>query len=466
MKILFIHSFDYYEPLGIMSLSAVLKRAGHECELLDLKFEKRPELRIAAIAPDVLAYSVTTNNWRFYHAANLRFKKHCNALSVFGGPHCTFFPALIEEEGVDVLCRGEGEEAFTELANALRDGNDYTKIPNLWVRKGNQIFRNDLRSLIENLDELPFPDRTLINKYRHYRYRSRIRTITSRGCPYQCTYCFNHACRGLYAGLGTYIRRRSPANVIAELQELKAMYHPVNFEFHDDIFILNEAWTLEFLDLYQNSGIKIPFEINIRVEHINEALIRKLRDAGCYSVQFGIETGNPEYRKQRLKRNIENQTMIDVARQLRQSGIKINLFNLLCLPGETLAMGIETMKLNAACRPTYAMNSIYQPYPGTELAQYAVQQGYYKGDVSNFEKNYLYGKSTLDGKDIKYLVRLHYLFAWGVRFPFLTGLIKGLVKLPFNKLYQSWYFLLRSWYVIFVFKRLRIRELFITEKNS
>jgi anaerobic magnesium-protoporphyrin IX monomethyl ester cyclase len=459
MKVLFIHTFDYYEPLGIMVLSAFLKKNGHECQLLDLKFDKNYIKKALEIKPDIIAYSITTNNWKRYHKINLELKKNLFFFSIFGGPHCTFFPEFINEDGVDAICRGEGEDALLELTQALEQKNDFSKIQNLWIKKDGSVFKNDIRPLIQDLDTLPFPDRQLINKYKKYSKRSRVRTITSRGCPYNCTYCFNHSYKELYSEKGKYVRQRSPENVIEELKQLKSLYNPVNFEFHDDIFILNKTWLENFVYLYISEKIQIPFEINVRVDLVTSEVAELLKKAGCYSVQFGIESGNEKIRNEILQRNISDEMILKAASIFKFNKIKVNTFNLVGIPSENITDTIATMILNSKCRVTYAMNSIYQPYPGTKLAEYAIKMNYYDGRVDNFDKNYLYGKSIINSKDIKKIERLHYLFAFGVKYPFLIPIIKILLKLPLNKIYQSWYFIYRVYNVIFVFKRLRIREI-------
>lgn len=461
MQILFIHSFDYYEPIGLMTLSAFLKQNGHQCELLDVSFEKKYINEVLKIKPDLIAYSVTTNNWKRYQAINLEIKRQYKFTSIFGGPHCTFFPDMIMQDGVDIICRGEGEHAFLELANAIQTGNSYTNIQNLWVKIDGNIFRNDIRPLIQDLDELPFPDRDLINKYRPYRNRSRVRTIASRGCPYNCSYCFNHSYKSLSKGLGKFVRQRTPSNMISELIELKRIYNPRNFEFHDDTFILNKSWFDEFIELYISNAINIPFEINVRVDLVTHEIAQKLKKAGCYSVQFGIESGNERIRNSILNRQISENQIINASEIFRKEKIKINTFNLVGIPTENLNDVVDTIRLNAKCKVTYAMNSIFQPYPGTQLTKFAIDNNYYDGSVDTFDKNYLYGKSIIQTKDIKKIERLHYLFAFGVKFPKLIPLIILLSKLPLNKIYQSFYFLYRAFYVIFVFKRLSIKEILL-----
>lgn len=459
MKVLFIHAYNYYEPLGIMYLSAFIKSKGHSCYFIDVKFQKNYVNEAKSIKPDVVAYSTNTNNWRQYQQINVKLKNQFRFLSVFGGPHCTFSPQAIEEEGVDVICRGEGEYPLLELLDALSNESDITGIQNLWVKKHGVIFKNDVRSLEENLDVFPFPDRQLINKYEHYQKRSRIRTITSRGCPFNCSYCFNHANQKLYKDKGTYIRQRSPKNVIDEIKILKASYSPKNFEFHDDIFILNNQWLREFAYLYITEEINIPFEINVRVDLINDENIELLQRAGCFSVQFGIESGNESIRRNLLKRNISNDLIIDVAAKLKKAGFRINTYNMIGYPEETIGNAFETMQLNAKCFPDYAMNTIYFPYPMNELTAYSDKLGLLDKNLERNRKNLFYGDIVLKTPYKKQMQRLHYLFAYGVKMPFLTGLIRILIKLPLGKLYHFLYFLYRAYAVIFIFKRLSIKEI-------
>ncbi len=466
MKIVFIHTYDYYEPLGIMILSAFLKSHGHNCELVDTKLEKNFKKTVEKINPDIIAYSVTSNKWQYYQKINEQLKTKIAFFAIFGGPHATFFPDLINEPGVDAICRGEGEYAFLELADSLEKNEDFSRIRNLWVKQDGQIIKNDNRNLIQDLDSIPFPDRELINKYAHYRKRSRVRIMTSRGCPYNCSYCFNNQYKELFSANGTYVRHRSPANVIKELEELILLNKPKNLEFHDDIFILNKDWLKEFVKLKIDKKINIPYEANVRVNLITPEIVTLLKISGCYSVQFGIETGNQNLRNNVLKRGITDDMIINSSILFNQNKIKTNAFNMVGIPEETIEDTVSTIKLNAKAKVTYSMNTIYQPFPGTKLSDIAYKMGLYSGEINEFDKNYLYGKSIIKSKDRKRIERMHYLFAFGAKFPFMIPFFLFLTKLPLNKIYEIWYFLFRAFNVIFIFKRLRIKELFILENKG
>ena len=218
MKILFIYKCEFEEPLGIMYLSSFLKKHGHECYFLDLKFEKRFIEEVQKISPDIIGYSITTGKHKFYQKLNLELKKKLHFFSLFGGPHATFFPEFIYKQGVDAVCRGEGEFPFLELADSFEKGKDITKIKNIWVKVNGKVYKNEVRDLISDLDILPFSDRELLNKYAHYKKMHRRFILTGRGCPYNCTFCFNHSYKKLYKNKGKIIRKRSIGNVIEELK--------------------------------------------------------------------------------------------------------------------------------------------------------------------------------------------------------------------------------------------------------
>lgn len=464
MKILFIYRYENYEPLGMMTLSAVLKKAGHQCSYVDTKFEINLIRRVKDLAPDIIAYSLITGNHNYFKEINLKLKKHLSFLSVFGGPHCTLFPEFIDEEGVDVICRGEAENAMKILADQLEKGEDIKAIPNMWVKKEGAIYKNPIEALCQNLDDLPFPDRDLVNVYAHYRKMQRRDVISLRGCPYQCTYCYNHAFKEIYKGKGAYVRRRSVDNLIQELKILKEEYGAKVFHFQDDLFIINKKWTFKFCERFKKE-IGLQFEVQVRVNHIDEEIVRALKNAGCVWALYGVESGNEEIRRDLLKRDISDAQILNVAALFRKYKIRTMSVNMLGLPDERFENALETLDLNIKCIPHYAWNSIYQPYPKTHLAQYAIDKGYFKGDVNQFNRSFLYGTSLMEMRDIQRIIRLHYLFSLAVAVPCLKNIIVKMTKYPFNALFRFLFFMHRVYAAFFSLKRIRIKEVLVFEKT-
>lgn len=450
MKVLFVFKSDFNAvPLGLMTLSAILKKNGHECDFIDLKFEYNYINEIKKINPDILAYTIVSFTWKFYQKTNIEIRKHHNAFSIFGGPHCSIYPDFIYEEGVDAICIGEGENAMLELVELLSRGRDITKINNLWIKKDGIILKNEVRNLIEDLDSIPFPDQELISKYHFFRKIGICYIMTSRGCPYNCPYCINHFYRNLYLNKGRYVRRRTVQNVIEELLILKNQYKTKLIVFNDDIFTLDKPWLMEFAIEYKKL-INLPCEVYARVNEVDEQIIGLLKDMGCIAAYIGIESGNEKLRYEVLKRKFDNDAIINTSLLFRKNGIKIMAFNILNLPDETLENAFETLYLNAKSKITYPQSFIFQPFPNMELTKYSQEKGYYNGDMNNYNKSLAMGKSQIISKDSKKIERLHYLFIIGARMPFTIPLIKTLIKIPFNTFYKFLLFMSRTYILIFV----------------
>jgi len=462
VKVLFLYKYEYLEPIGIMALSAVLKQHGHQVEFVDLELEKDYHSEILRIDPGVIAYSVTTGRHRFYQQLNLELKRKLDFFAVFGGPHVTYFPDFVEEDGVDAICRGEGEYPLLELVEALEQGRDHTGIENLWVKSGGEIVRNDFRPLIHDLDSLPYVDRELLSKYNSYRKLRRRLVLTGRGCPYKCAYCFNHAYNSLYKGKGKVIRRRSVENVIGELKQIRARHRARRFHFVDDTFILQDEWTFEFCERYRRE-LGLPFICYTRANLVEDEVVRALKEAGCIVILYAIEAGNEYIRNQILKRNISDEQLLRAAAIFKKHGLRTYVQNMVGLPDETLEMAYETVTLNQRCKPDYAWCSIFQPYPGTDLWEYSKAKGYVVGDsVDDFDESY-HSTSIMNIPHRRQIENLHHLFSLSVSIPVLFPLVKRMIRWPFRSLYYLLFNLHRVWSYVLKVKWIDLSDLFNRE---
>ncbi len=442
MKIVFIiKKLSISDPLGIMCLSSALKEAGHETDLICFAKENLFE-KLRQLKPDVVAYSLTTGMHQGYISINQEIKKHFKVYSVFGGPHPTFYPEMIKEEGVDAVCIGEGEEAFVEFVNKLEKKKDASRVKNFWVKnsKTGKIIKNPLRMLTENLDKLPFADRELIYKKDSFFEGLEIkRFMTGRGCPFKCTYCFNRQYNSLYKDKGKIIRHRSVDNVIKEIQEIKRKYPLRTIKFIDDTFNINSVWLKEFCEKYKEK-INLPFICNIRADLINPEMVRQLRNANCIVVYIGIETGNEKVRREILERNMGNEQILNACRLLKKEGIKIVAQNMLGLPGEDINGTFETILFNSKCKVDFPGFSIFQPYPDTVLTDYAIRKGFFDGDFDNSNPDYLRKSPLKLGiKEKRELENLNKFSSLLAKFPVLTPIIRLLIKFPENKVYNLVY---------------------------
>ena len=190
-----------YERLGIMTLSSSLKNKGHgvRLTLTEELTEEQIIREVKLYNSSILAYSTMTGEHIYHMELNEMVRNHHDALSVFGGPHPTYSPDMIEKKYVDAICRGEGEIYFLELIEKLENNEDFYATKNFWFKKEDgSIVKNPIGDLVNNLDEPPRPDRALMYDVDDsLRARGTKLFMATRGCPYKCSYCFNHAYNAL-----------------------------------------------------------------------------------------------------------------------------------------------------------------------------------------------------------------------------------------------------------------------------
>jgi anaerobic magnesium-protoporphyrin IX monomethyl ester cyclase len=356
-----------YPPLGIAFIAAVLEENGYKVNLFDLslEFEKTFEEKIRMVLdskPDLLGISCMTNTYTNAIKIARDIKKYINVPIVMGGPHPSIFPEeTLSDEAVDFIVSGEGEYTMLEL---VRDAHEqYTNIPGLAFKKAGVIKVNPAREYIPDLDALPFPARHLL-RLDEYRlttpHGERMATImTSRGCPYQCSYCY----KGMF---GNHYRARSAENIIDEIKELESRFGYRNFYFIDDLFTFNPERVSRFCETIIAEKIDIGWQCLARVDRVDYELLRLMKAAGCFKVHFGIESGDQEI----LKR-IRKHTTLDRIRTAvfaaRRSGIQTKGYFMLGLPGDTRISMMKTIRFAESLQLDETMFSITTPLPGAEL---------------------------------------------------------------------------------------------------
>ncbi|MBN1425000.1 radical SAM protein [Candidatus Fermentibacteria bacterium] len=436
MKVVLVVHDCLTMPLGAGYLGAVARAAGHEVRLGVLLHDDIVSLA-RSWGADVVGFTATTGFHLKYLALARALKQAIPSLTVvMGGAHPTFFPEVIETtEALDAICMGEGEEAFVEFLDTLEEGNDPTRIRNFWVRTPAQgIIRNPLRPRIQNLDSIPFPDRTLWHPYSNRMTLKTPFVMAGRGCPFRCSYCFNHAYNQLYDFDGRMIRRRSVDNVMTELRKLKESYPVELVVFQDDIFILDPEWVADFSRRYR-SEIGVPFHCHLRANLVTKEIVTALAEAGCVSIKMAIESADDEIRNTLLKRGMSREQIIEATTMVRDAGIVLVTQNILGNPGETIEQAMETLKLNIQCKPGYAFATLLQPYPRTEIGDYVKQHGLVLGDPSNAEHTSFFHRSLLRLPDRTRMERLRMLFPLIVEWPGLLRILPLLLRLPLSRVY-------------------------------
>ena len=461
MRVLFINRIFGSEclgrmPLGILYLSAALKKDGHEVAIADAC---RPESAFSAVEsfrPDVVMYSVRTGYHRYYARLNHELKRRFpDVLSVFGGPHVTFYPEMIEvDRDVDAVCVGEGELAVCDFMERLGRGGDYENTPNFWVRRAGAVRRNAVRPLITDLDSIAVPDRGLLASYPGVRGFPIRSFIASRGCPYDCSYCFNHAYFRIYEDKGQRVRMPSAAAFVREIADEFAKAPFESLQFEDDIFGLSPRWMDEFAQRLP-ADVGRPFSCNVRAELVTERLADQLARAGCASVWMGLESGDEKVRIELLDRsNTDDATRVAIERFQRR-GIAVCTENIIGIPTTSLEQDLKTLRLNLDLKPDYLNCSIFQPYPKTDLGKVAVDAGLFSGDFD--ELGDFYEGTSLNIAHKPELTNLQELFAPTLMMPWLFPHLPRLMRLPLHPLYRLANLMIKVYMITQTLYRVRLR---------
>lgn len=433
MNILFIIKKEIHsaqEPLGVLYLSAVLKRNGYNVYLSDSSPKKFGKI-IREKSIRIVAISCMNTDYRDYLSLSQKVKQEFpEILIVWGGPTPTYNPGIINESAIDIICRGEGEYAFLELVNKLEREENITDIKNLWIKQNSTVYKNNVRPLVTDLDTLPLPDRNLTKVFPQFKYSSIKFVMAGRGCPFNCSYCFNCAFKELYMGKGAIIRTRSVDNLIIELKDLKKNHGAKFFFFLDDIFPFKEDWLNEFVEKYSKE-IKIPFTIVTSAVFAKENFVRLMKEAGCVSMYMAIEIGNEELRRKILNKPITNQQILEAAKNIKKYGLGLSSCNMIGIPYAKFEDELKTLDLNLEAKVDTPYVLFCLPFLNTKLGQIAKDGGFIS-EGTEFQS--YFEKIPIKVENKEKLEKFSYFFPIIVSYPFLRRYLNTLLKTPIPRL--------------------------------
>lgn len=447
MRILFIlKNENFLAPLGLCTISAIARSEGHETYLCETH-QDDPVESVSRIRPDLVAYSSLTGEAKHYIRINKLIKEAFpEVFTLMGGHHPTFFPEMIHDTTLDAICRGEGEGAFTDLLRALSSGESPAGIGNIILRKGDG--ECEVRPLAQDLDSLPFPDYSLVYENTPMGTYPLKSVIVSRGCPYNCTYCFNKRWREIYRGLGKYVRRHSVDYVIKDLERIKSRWPLSCVKFYDDIFVYRaDEWLEEFSRQYRER-IGLPFFILTRCDLLTKDVITLLKYAGCHTISMSIEAGNPRIRNEMLNRGMSNEQIINAHRLCEKYGIHTFTNCIIGLPGTTFDDDLVSLDLSLECHVDWGEFLQFHPYPGTELGDQTISMGLYTPDFRTMHTSYQYISplNCFDDKEKRWQRNLALLGSVILVVPWLRKiLLWAIYHLPPNRLFTFFYFLAKHY---------------------
>ncbi len=367
------------QPLGIAYIAAVLEKEGYYVKIAEGNFMNHDQIKdyIKNEKPDVVGITTTTPTFESVIKVAKDIKEINKDIKiVIGGSHVTALPnEAIKEDCFDIGVIGEGEITFLELVKALEKGTSLKKVKGIIYKGKGKIIFTKPREFIKDLDSVPFPARHLLPSLKDYHptpasYRKLPLGVlmTSRGCPYQCTFCDR-------AIFGTSYRFRSAKNVVDEIEELINKYGAKELKFFDDTFTLDKKRLYKIFDLMKERGIKIGWCCLTRTNHVTKEMLQRMKDAGCWQVLYGLESGDDKM-LQLLKKGTTVAQNEQAVKWAHEVGLSVRADFIMGTPGDTLESMQKTLNFAIKMNMDLAHFNKFTPYPGTELYRILIDKGY------------------------------------------------------------------------------------------
>lgn len=359
MNILFVERKLRTDKLGILYLSAVLKKAGHQVDMIQDEIENAEEY-LEKNDVDYVMYSVMTSESDWYFEKNKELKRKFKFTSVFGGPHFTYYPERgICDNDVDFIVRGPAEEVIVGIV----EGNIKDKV---------------IIGTIPDLSKMVHPDRTILYKYDYFGEAGIKRFIACRDCYHSCTFCASKRYREIFDEQKCMFYQITDVDfLLEEIESVRKVYKLEFVYFNDDDLAGHKKWLKEFCKEYK-SRIGLPFGCEIRASSVNKGIIKMMAEAGCKTVFIGLESANNKT-LEILGRTVTVKQVEDCCNWCNEFGIRVSLENMIGLPVEDpLQDALDTLEFNKKVPQVHSWCAIYQPFPQTELWQYCLDKGFIK----------------------------------------------------------------------------------------
>lgn len=356
-------------PLGIAYVAAAFDKAGCEIRVFDYIISSYSREKLAAqladFQPDAVGTGCVTMN--FYDAQRiLRDVKSCDPeiITMMGGPHVSFTAeeTLRNYPEIDVAFIGEADDTIVEFAPLIHEKKKWRGIPGIAYRLDDEIVHTGRRDFIEDIDHIPIPSRRLLSASRYRALGFPVSMITGRGCPHGCIFCLGRKM------VGAKVRRRAPKLVLDEIEEIIGLgYERINIA--DDLFASDTDRVKVICNGIKERNLKFIWSAFARVDTVTREMFDAMAAAGCDSVSFGVESGNPEMLK-RVRKGIKLAQVKEAVAMCRQSGMIPHASFMVGLPGETKETLRQTHEFAEALKIDYGYHYL-APFPGTTLCEKA-----------------------------------------------------------------------------------------------
>ena len=351
------------EPVGLYYLAGTLNPKGISTTLIDFNIELPTRSRFHEyfqhLKPKIVGVTSYTFNFSAAEKIVEEIKKiEPKTVTVMGGVHASALPEEIlrSNSALDFIVVGEGEVTFLELCSKILNGETVEDVKGLVQRKDGKVVVNSPRELINNLDDLPSPNREML-PFEKYPVAS---VQTSRGCPYNCIFC------NINRFYGKRIRLRDPKKVAEECSVLVEKYKRDKIFFFGDAFTFRTDWVEEFCNEILRRHLKFIWGCETRVDNVNLPMLKKMRKAGCCEIQYGIDYGDEKVLRN-LGKDFSITTISDSVEWTKKAGLTVDAFFIFNVPGEDESAMENTFKLIQKVPVDAVEVNLLTPYPGTAL---------------------------------------------------------------------------------------------------
>lgn len=384
---------NVYVPLGLGYVAAALEEADHDVQILDFNVRKVKHAELEEKIRDAEIVGITgiiTEYHEIVQLAHAVRKINKDTRIVLGGALATSLPErMLQASQADAVVIGEGERTVVELVSAMERNEEPGNIRGIAYRKNGNVIVTEPVVHISDIDTIPFPAWHLLemksyptNQFETFglKLKRKIRStvlISSRGCPYRCTFCF----KGMW---GDKWRGRSPENLIEEIELLKNEYGMNGFLFYDDTFNVDKDRVFKFCQLLKDKELDVSWYCNTRANLLTREMLVAMHDAGCIGVAFGIESGNQEVLNA-IKKSLTVDQVRQAVKWTKEAGINIVGYFIFGLLGETKATIRETLDFARELDLDFYGFSLPNPLPCTELYDSAVKAGLISDSIARDE---------------------------------------------------------------------------------
>lgn len=358
-----------YPPLGLLYVSAYLLSKGVPNEVFDTTFSTREEQLGFILEKKPQIVCIYTNLMTKIEVVRLmkllKSEKYNFPQIILGGPDVTYNIGNYLRAGADFVVIGEGEETTCELCNAIMQKGDFHAVNGIAFFENNVVVQTPPRAKFRELDQLPLPNRRAIPNEKYLETwkknhgMSSMTISTQRGCPYTCKWCST-------AVYGQSYRRRPAHLVAAEMKMLKEDYKPDAIWFVDDVFTISHKWLTAFHEEVVRQDAQIRFECITRAERLNDEILRLLKEAGCFRIWIGAESGSQKI-IDAMDRRVEVEHVKKIIQDTNALGIETGTFIMLGYPGETATDITQTIEYLKQANPTQYTITVAYPIKGTSL---------------------------------------------------------------------------------------------------